>query len=105
MSLKQCVIIRSVNQKNILGGWFHVIINLQPLITNKRNIFCPIGGVENTRFDRVPWGRWWGGQILYLWWIRGKIFVKEALIWLLLLEDCKHIVTIEGLYGDCRVRE
>ena len=66
--LKQCVSIRSVGRSNILGGWFHVIINLQPLITDKRNFFCPVGGVENASLNRVPWGRWWGGRILDIWW-------------------------------------
>ena len=102
MYLKQCVIIRSVNQKNILGVWLHFIINLQPLITDEGNVLCPIGGVENTIFDRVPWGRWWGGRIMYLWWRRGKIFVKEAFRWSLLLEDCKPIVTIEVIHGNVR---
>ena len=105
MSLKQCVTIKSVNQKNIIGVWFHVIIKLQPLITDNDNVLCPIGGVENTIFDRVPWGRWWGGRILYLWWRGGEIFFKESFSWPLLLEDCKHIVTIEGLHGNVRGRE
>ena len=64
LPLKQCVRIRSVDQRNILGGWLHVIINLQPLIPEKGNVFCPIEGIENTILNRVPWGRWWGGQIL-----------------------------------------
>ena len=105
MYLKQCFIIRIVNQKNILGVWFHVIINLLPLITDKGNILCPIVGVENTIFDRVPWGRWWGGRIIYLWWRGGEIFVKESFRWPLLLEDCKHIFTIEVLHGNVRGRE
>ena len=46
MYLKQCFSSRSVTRSNILGGWFHVIINLQPLITDKGNVFCPVGGVE-----------------------------------------------------------
>ena len=46
MSLKQCFISRSVNQRNIIGGLFHVIINLHPMIPYKGNVFCLIGGVE-----------------------------------------------------------
>ena len=78
LSLKQCAIIRSVNQRNILGGWSHVIINLHPLIPEKGNVFYPILGVENTSFNRSPWGRWWVGRNLDLWWSRGRLFVKEA---------------------------
>ena len=75
--LKQCVRIRSVNRKNNLGGWLHFIINLQPLIPNKVNVFCLIGGVENASLDSFPWVRWWGRQILDLWWIRVGLFLKE----------------------------
>ena len=46
MSLKQCVSSSSVNQNNILRSWFQVIINLQALIPDKGNVFCPIGGVK-----------------------------------------------------------
>ena len=42
LSLKQCISSRSVYQRNIIGGWFHAIINLQPLIPDKGNVFCPI---------------------------------------------------------------
>ena len=38
MSLNQCVSIRSVNQRNILRGWFYVIITLQPLLPDKSNV-------------------------------------------------------------------
>ena len=48
------------------------------MITYKGNIFFPVGGVENASLNRVPWGIWWGGQILDLWWRRGGLFVKEA---------------------------
>ena len=63
LSLKQCVISRSVYQRNIIGGWFHVIINLQPLIHDKGNVFLPIGGVENASLNRVPWDRGWGVEL------------------------------------------
>ena len=56
LSLKQCVSSRSVNQRNILWCWLYVIINQQPLIPDKGNVFYLIGGVENTSFNRVPWG-------------------------------------------------
>ena len=58
LSLKKFVNGKNINQKIILGGWFHVIINLQNLIPDKGNVFFPIVGVENTSFNRVPWGRW-----------------------------------------------
>ena len=104
MSLKQCVIIRSVEKRNIIRGWFHVIINLQPLISDKGNVLFPIGGVENASLDRVPWGRWWGGQILYLWWRRGRIFIKEAFSWPLLPDDRETIGTMECIPSTGRVR-
>ena len=66
----------SVNQRKILRIWLHIIINLQTLIPDKGNVFFPIGGVENTSLNRVPWGRYWGGQILDLWWGRGRLFVE-----------------------------
>ena len=47
LPLKQCVRIRSVDQRNILRVWLYVIINLQPLIPDKVNVFCPIGGIVN----------------------------------------------------------
>ena len=95
--LKQCARIRSVNQRNILGGWFHVIINLQPLISDKGNIFFPIGGVENTSFNKVLWGRWLGGKIMDIWGRRGRLFVKEEFRWPLLLDNLKPLSTMEGL--------
>ena len=61
LSIKQRVSNRSIYQSNIIGGWFHFIINLQTLIPDKGNVFCPNEGVENASLDRVPWGRWWGG--------------------------------------------
>ena len=64
LSLNQYVSSSSVNQSMIIREWFHVIIKIQPLIPYRRNLFCPIGGIENTILNRVPWGRWWGGQIL-----------------------------------------
>ena len=88
LSIKQCVGSRSINRRNILGGWFSVIINLQTLIPDKGNFFCSIGGVEKNGFNRVPWGRWWGGRIMDLWWGRGRLFVKEAFSWPLLPDDC-----------------
>ena len=58
LSVKQCVSRIIVYQSNIIGGWFHVTTNLQPLIPHKDNIFCLIGGVESTILNRVLWGRW-----------------------------------------------
>ena len=46
LSLKECVSRRSVGQRNMLEGWFPVIINLQPLIPEKWNVFLPIGGAN-----------------------------------------------------------
>ena len=66
LSLKQFSISKSVDRRNNLGGWFHVIVNLQPLIPDNGNVFYVIGGVENVSLNRFPWGRWWGGQILDL---------------------------------------
>ena len=105
LSLKQCVRRRSVNQRNIIGGWFHVIINLQPLILDKGNVFRLIGGVENTNFNMLPWGRWWGGQIMDIWWRRGRIFVKYAFSWSFLPDNHKYLGTMEGLPGNFGGRE
>ena len=38
MSLKRCIRIIIFNQSKIIGGWFHDIINTQPLITDKGNV-------------------------------------------------------------------
>ena len=105
MSLKQCVSSTSVYQSNILGGWSRVIINLQPLIPDKGNVFYPIGGVENASLNRVPWGRWRGGRVLYLWLMRVRLFVKEAFRWPLLPDDHGPLGTMEGLPGNGRARE
>ena len=102
LSLKQCVISSSVNQKNIIGGWLHVIINLQSIIHDKGNVFCSIGGVENTSFNRVPWGRWWGGRILDIWWRRGRLFVKEAFSRTLLPDNREPLGIMEVLPGNNR---
>ena len=100
LSLKQCFRRRNVNQRYSLGVWFHVIINLQPLIPEKGNVFFPIEGVENASLNRVPWGRCWGGQILYIWCRRGRLFVKDAFRFPLFLDDCKYFGTMEGLPGN-----
>ena len=105
MSFKQCVIISSVDQRNILGGWFHVIINLQPLIPDKGNVFFPIGGVENPNLNRVPLGIWWCGGIMGLWRMRGGLFVREAFSWTLLSDDREPIGKMEGLPWNVRIRE
>ena len=106
MSVPQTVFSsRSVYQRNIIGGWLHVIINLQTLITNKVNFFGLIVGIENARLNRVPWGRWWCGRILDLWWRRVRIFVKEALSWPLPPDDHKPLGTIKGLPRNVRGRE
>ena len=86
-------------------GWFHVIINLQPLITDKGHFFCLIVGVGNTSFNRFPYVRWWGGRILDLLWRRGRIFVKKAFSWSLLLDELESLGTMEGLPGIGRVIE
>ena len=67
LSLKQCVIRRSVEKRNIIKVWFHVIINPHPLISDKVNIFCPIGGVENPESIGSPGEN--GGAVEY--WIYG----------------------------------
>ena len=100
LSLKQCVSRRSVYQRNIIWGWFHVIINLQPLIPDKGNLFCPIGGIENTSINWNPWGRLWGGRVMGLWWRRVRIFFKEAFSCPILLDDRKPLVTMECLPGN-----
>ena len=100
LSLKQYVSNRSVNRRKVIGGWFHVIINIHPLITEKGNIFCLIVGVEKTSFKRVPWGRWWVGRISDLWWRRGRLFVKEAFSCPLFLGDSKPLGIMEGLTGN-----
>ena len=102
LSPKQFVSSRSVYQRKILGGWFHVIINLQPLITGKSNGLYPIGGVENASLNRVPWGRWWGGRILDLWWRKGRLFVKEIFFWTLLTYEQKNLGIMEGFPGSGR---
>ena len=75
------------------------------MISDKVNVFCPIGGVENISFNKVPWGRWWGGRILGLWWRRGKLFIKEVFRRPLLPDDREPIDTIEGLRGNGCKRE
>ena len=105
MSLKQCVRISSANQRNNLGGWFHVIINLQTLIPDKGNFFFPVGCVENTNLNKVPWGRWRSGQNMDLWWRRGRLFVKYAFIWTLIPDNRETIGTMEGLPGNGIGRE
>ena len=105
MPLKQCVRIRCDNRRNIIGGWFHVIINLQPLIPKKGNFFCPIGSVEKSSLNRIPWGRWRGSRILDLWWKRGWLFFKENISWNLLPDYHKTIGTMKGLHGKGRNRE
>ena len=98
--LKQCISSRIVYQRNILGVWFHVIINLQTLILYKGNVFYSNGGIEHFSLNRVPWGRWWGGQMMDIWWRRVKIFVKEAFRCTLLPEYREHLGTMEGLLGN-----
>ena len=105
LSFKKCVRIRSFNKRKILGGWFYVIINIQPLIIDKGNVFWLIRGGGNVILNRVTWGRWWGSRILDLWWRRGRIFVKETFRCPLLPDYCKHLGTIEGLPGDVWSRE
>ena len=56
LSLKQCVSIRGVNQRNIIGVWFHLIINIQTLIPDKGNVLLLIGGIGNAILNKFPWG-------------------------------------------------
>ena len=105
MCLKLCVSSRSVNLRKSFGGWFHIITNLQPLITDKGNVFCQIGGAGNSSLNRVLWVRWWGGQIMDLWWRRDRLFVKEAFSCLLLTADREPLGIMEGLPGNGRGRE
>ena len=88
-----------------MGGWFHVIINLQYVILDKGNVFFPIGGVENTSFDTFPWDRWWGSRIMDIWWSRGRLFFKEDFSWPLPTDDREPLGTMEGLPGNVRGRE
>ena len=105
LSLKQCFIRRSVNQKNIIGRWFHAIIKIKTLIPDKGNVLCPIGGVENAILNMVPWRRWWGGRIMDIWWRRVRLFVKEAFSWPLITERREPLVTMESLPGNGNGRE
>ena len=36
--LKQCIISSIFDQTNVIGGWFHVVINLQPMIPDKGGV-------------------------------------------------------------------
>ena len=105
MYLKQCVRSSSFYQRNMIGGWSHVIINLHHLIPDKGNFLCLIGGIENASLDRVPWGIWWGGRIMDLWWRRVRLFVKEAFSYPLLPYDRENLGTMEGLPRNSRGRE
>ena len=75
------------------------------MITDKGNVFCPIGSFENASLNRVPWGRWWGGRILGLWWSRGRLFFKEAFIWPLLLDGREPLGKMKGLPSNGYVIE
>ena len=74
--LKQCIISSIFDQTNVIGGWFHVFINLQPMIPDKGGVIWPIGGSEKGNLNRVPWDRWRGDQMTDLWWRMGSLFIK-----------------------------
>ena len=54
LTLQKCFSNIILYKRDILGGWLHVIINLQPLIPDKYNFFWPIGGVESASLNMVP---------------------------------------------------
>ena len=67
LSLKQCVSSRSVDQRNIIGGWFHAITNLLNLITDKKMFSAQLEALKMPASICSPGGD--GGAVKF--WISG----------------------------------